>query len=187
MIATETTLNRIWEGCLQHNRKQQELLYKLLAPRMLAACMRYAADRDEAQDIMQEGFIKVFNAMHKYRGEGSLEGWIRRIMVHSAISRYRKQKQMILTDELPENASVQMASHNNSLETKDLLNLIQQLPDNYRNVFNLYAIEGYSHQEIGASLGISELVSRTTLCRARGALKDKLNRLQARERHCMAG
>ncbi|QJD95616.1 sigma-70 family RNA polymerase sigma factor [Mucilaginibacter robiniae] len=186
MIATETTLKRIWEGCKQHNRKQQELLYQLLAPRMLTACLRYIADRDEAQDVMQEGFIKVFSAMHKYRGEGSLEGWIRRIMVHSAISRHRKQKLVVLADELPEGMHTQMTYNNNNLEAKDLLHLIQQLPDTYRNVFNLYAIEGYSHQEIGNVLGISELVSRTTLCRARGVLKDKLSGLQAREKHRLA-
>ncbi|WP_158828926.1 RNA polymerase sigma factor [Mucilaginibacter lacusdianchii] len=185
MIA-ENSLNRIWEGCLNNDRKQQEMLYKILAPRMLTACMRYATDRDEAQDIMQEGFVKVFTSMQKYRKEGSLEGWIRRIMVHTAISRYRKLKPLILSEELPEGVTLQMSYHNNDLESKDLLKLIQQLPDHYRSVFNLYAIEGYSHQEIGETLGISELVSRTTLCRARGVLKNKLSRLDVRERRCLA-
>ena len=185
-MITKQSLTRIWEGCLKQERKQQELLYKLLAPRMLAACIRYATDRDEAQDIMQEGFIKVFGSMHKYRGEGSLEGWIRRIMVHSSISRYRKQKPVVLTDELPEGVTVHMCYNETGLEAKELLHMIDQLPTNYRNVFNLYAIEGYSHQEIGETLGITELVSRTTLCRARGVLKDKLSRLSIREQHCMA-
>jgi len=185
-MITEQSLNRIWEGCLKNERKQQELLYKLLAPRMLAACMRYASDRDEAQDIMQEGFIKVFGSMHKYRGEGSLEGWIRRIMVHSAISRYRKQKPVILSDELPEGVTVHMSYNETGLEAKELLKMIDQLPTNYRNVFNLYAIEGYSHQEIGETLGITEMVSRTTLHRARGVLKDKLSRLNIYEQHCLA-
>jgi RNA polymerase sigma factor (sigma-70 family) len=186
MIA-ENSLNRIWEGCLKNERKQQEMLYKVLAPRMLTACTRYAKDRDEAQDIMQEGFVKVFTSMHKYRNEGSLEGWIRRIMVHTAISRYRKLKPIVLAEELPEGITVQMSYNDNNLESKDLLKIIQQLPDNYRSVFNLYAIEGYSHQEIGEALGISELVSRTTLCRARGVLKDKLSRMGIRERRCLAG
>ncbi|WP_345950315.1 RNA polymerase sigma factor [Mucilaginibacter sp. PAMB04274] len=185
-MITEQSLNRIWEGCLKQERKQQELLYKVLAPRMLAACVRYAKDRDEAEDIMQEGFIKVFGSMHKYRGEGSLEGWIRRIMVHTAISRYRKLKPLVLTDELPEGVTVNMSYSESGLEAKELLTMIGQLPDNYRNVFNLYAIEGYSHQEIGQTLGISELVSRTTLHRARGVLKDKLSRLQIREQYCLA-
>lgn len=185
-MITEQSLNRIWEGCLKNERKQQEMLYKLLAPRMLAACMRYAADRDEAQDIMQEGFIKVFGNMHKYRGEGSLEGWIRRIMVHGAISRYRKLKPVVLANELPEGVTVNMSYNETGLEAKELLQMIDQLPTNYRNVFNLYAIEGYSHQEIGATLGITELVSRTTLHRARGVLKDKLTRLSIREEHKLA-
>ncbi|CAM3948517.1 RNA polymerase sigma factor [Mucilaginibacter galii] len=185
-MITEQSLNRIWEGCLQQERKSQEMLYKALSPRMLAACMRYATDRDEAQDIMQEGFIKVFTQMQRYRGEGSLEGWIRRIMVTTAISRYRKRKPMVLTDELPEGVILHMSYNDSSLETKELLSMIEQLPSTYRHVFNLYAIEGYSHQEIGESLGISELLSRTTLHRARGVLKDKLNRLENRERLCMA-
>lgn len=185
-MITEQSLNRLWEGCLQQERKQQEMLYKALAPRMLAACMRYATDRDEAQDIMQEGFIKVFGNMHRYRGEGSLEGWIRRIMVTTAISRYRKLKPMVLTNELPEGVTVHMSYSESSLEAKELLHMIEQLPGNYRTVFNLYAIEGYSHQEIGETLGITELVSRTTLCRARGVLKDRLSRLKVRERLCLA-
>ena len=185
-MINEHSLNRIWEGCLKQERKQQELLYKLLAPRMLAACLRYAKDRDEAQDVMQEGFIKVFGNMHKFRGEGSLEGWIRRIMVYAAISRFRKLKPMVLADELPEGVTVHLCYNETGLEAKELLHMIDQLPDSYRNVFNLYAIEGYSHQEIGETLGITELVSRTTLCRARGVLKDKLSRLNIREQHCLA-
>jgi RNA polymerase sigma factor (sigma-70 family) len=185
-MITEQSLHRLWEGCLQQNRKQQEMLYKQLAPRMLAACRRYAADRDEAQDMMQEGFIKVFNGMHKYRGEGSLEGWIRRIMVTTAISRYRKLRPMVLTNQLPEGVTVHMTYNETGLEAKDLLYMIDQLPANYRHVFNLYAIEGYSHQEIAETLGITELVSRTTLCRARGILKGKLHRLQVKERLYMA-
>ncbi len=185
-MITEQTLNRIWEGCLKQDRKQQEMLYKVLAPRMLAACNRYAQDRDEAQDIMQEGFIKVFGSMHKYRGEGSLEGWIRRIMVHTAISRFRKQKPVVLTDELPEGVTIHMSYNESGMEEKELLNMIAELPDTYRNVFNLYAIEGYSHQEIGEALGISELVSRTTLHRARGVLKNKLTNIEMRAQHRLA-
>jgi DNA-directed RNA polymerase specialized sigma24 family protein len=92
MTTVDNRLQTIWEGCLRNDRKQQEMLYKVLAPKMLAVCMRYAKDKDEARDILQEGFIKMFKNMSNYRGEGSLEGWIRRIMVHSAISRYRKAK-----------------------------------------------------------------------------------------------
>jgi RNA polymerase sigma factor (sigma-70 family) len=155
---------------------------------MLAVCMRYAKDKDEAQDILQEGFIKMFKNMNNYRGEGSLEGWIRRIMVHSAISRYRKAKTMVLVDDFAElNIPVSSSYNDNGLEARDLMNMVQELPATYRSVFNMYAIEGFSHQEIGSKLGMSELLSRTTLHRARTILKEKLNSLAVRERHCMAG
>jgi RNA polymerase sigma factor (sigma-70 family) len=181
-------LSQMWEGCLQNDRKQQELLYKALAPKMMAVCMRYANDRDEAQDILQEGFIKMFNNVHKYRGDGNLEGWIRRIMVHTAISRYRKLKPMVLVEDMAESHVHSSTSQNaNNLELKDLLKLIQQLPSVYRSVFNLYAVEGYSHQEIGNTLGISELLSRTTLYRARNILKEKLSQLTSKEQYCLAG
>ncbi|QQL48570.1 RNA polymerase sigma factor [Mucilaginibacter ginkgonis] len=179
-MISQDNLLRIWEGCKANNRKQQELLYRLLSPRMMAVCMRYTSDRDEAQDVMQEGFIKIFKNINNYRGEGSLEGWIRRIMVHTAISRYRKLKPVTLTDEVPENSTPYYTSaQNNNLEAKELMGIIQQLPNTYRSVFNLYAIEGYSHQEIGSMLGISELLSRTTLHRARGILKKKVMQLDA--------
>jgi len=185
---TDINLNRMWEGCLQNDRKQQEALYRALAPKMLAVCMRYANDRDEAQDILQEGFIKMFNNVHKYRGDGNLEGWIRRIMVHTAISRYRKLKPMVLVEDMAEEGAISSASQNaNNLEVNDLMKLIQQLPQAYRSVFNMYAVEGYSHQEIGNKLGITELLSRTTLYRARNILKEKLSQLTSREQYYMAG
>nr|WP_294940759.1 RNA polymerase sigma factor [uncultured Mucilaginibacter sp.] len=185
---TDTKLTALWEGCLKNDRKQQEQLYRMLAPKMLAVCMRYAKDKDEAQDILQEGFIKMFKNMNNYRGEGSLEGWIRRIMVHSAISRYRKAKTMVLVDDFAEqNIPVSSSYNANGLEAQELMKMVQELPKTYRSVFNMYAIEGYSHQEIGSSLGMSELLSRTTLHRARAILKDKLNSLANRERHCLAG
>ena len=185
---TDINLNRMWEGCLQNDRKQQEALYRALAPKMLAVCMRYANDKDEAQDILQEGFIKMFNNVHKYRGDGNLEGWIRRIMVHTAISRYRKLKPMVLVEDMAEEGAMSTAAQNaNNLEVNDLMKLVQQLPQAYRSVFNMYAVEGYSHQEIGNKLGITELLSRTTLYRARNILKEKLSQLTSHEQYYMAG
>ena len=187
-MTTDTRLAEIWQGCIKNDRKQQELLYKTLAPRMLAVCMRYAHDKDEAQDILQEGFIKMFNNAHKYRGEGNLEGWIRRIMVHCAISRYRKQKSIVLVEDFAEDSNSFGNGYNdNGLEVKDLLKMIQKLPQMYRSVFNLYAIEGYSHQEISSQLGITELLSRTNLCRARAILKTMVNKLTGSEMHYLAG
>jgi RNA polymerase sigma factor (sigma-70 family) len=188
MMTTDNRLAAMWEGCLKNDRKQQELLYKTLAPKMMAVCMRYAADRDEAQDILQEGFIKMFNNVHKYRGEGNLEGWIRRIMVHCAISRYRRLKPLVLVENISEdNSSLSRSFNAHGLEVRDLLKMIQKLPETYRSVFNMYAIEGYSHQEIGHSLGMTEISSRTTLHRARASLKEMINALTAREQHCLAG
>jgi RNA polymerase sigma factor (sigma-70 family) len=187
-MITDQNLSRMWEGCLRNERKQQEALYRALAPKMLAVCMRYANDKDEAQDILQEGFIKMFNNVQKYRGDGNLEGWIRRIMVHTAISRYRKLKPMVLVEDMAENdLDVSTSNNANNLEAKDLMKLVQQLPSSYRSVFNLYAIEGYSHQEIGNKLGITELLSRTTLYRARNILKEKLMQLTSTEQYYLAG
>ena len=189
MTTADERLQTIWEGCLSNDRKCQEQLYRLLAPRMLAVCMRYATDRDEAQDILQEGFIKMFRNMKNYRGEGSLEGWIRRIMVHCAISRYRKLKPMVLVEDFSAETEMPISKsyNDNGLEAKDLMKLVQKLPKTYRSVFNMYAIEGYSHQEIGSSLGMSELLSRTTLHRARAILKEMIGKLTMREEHCLAG
>lgn len=155
---------------------------------MLAVCLHYTKDKDEAQDVLQEGFIKMFKNMHNYRGDGSLEGWIRRIMVHSAISRYRKAKTMVLVDDFAENKiPISSSYNNNGLEAQDIMRIVQQLPKTYRSVFNMYAIEGYSHQEIGSKLGITELLSRTTLYRARAVLKEKLMHLTIIEKYCLAG
>ena len=190
-MSTDNYLRFIWEGCLRNEPKYQELLYKTLSPKMMAICIRYAKDKGEAQDILQEGFVKLFNNLHNYRGEGSLEGWIRRIMVHCAISRYRKARTMVLVDDFGEDSKMMAGTtrNDNTLEAADLLQMIDQLPDTYRSVFNMYAIEGFSHQEIGTKLGMSELLSRTTLCRARGILKtrlNKLNKLEDRELHAVA-
>lgn len=188
MITTDINLAEMWEGCLRNDRKQQELLYRKLAPKMLAVCMRYAHDKDEAQDILQEGFIKMFNNVHKYRGDGNLEGWIRRIMVHCAISRYRKLKPVVLVEDFADDElAIGRGYNDHGLEAKDLLNLVQKLPDTYRSVFSLYAVEGYSHQEIGETLGMTELLSRTTLHRARNILKEMIGKLTAREQQCWAG
>jgi RNA polymerase sigma-70 factor (ECF subfamily) len=180
---TDNYLTLIYEGCLRNERKCQEQFYKLLAPRMLSVCMRYAKDKDEAQDILQEGFVKLFRNLHTYRGEGSLEGWIRRIMVYSAISRYRKARTMVLVDDFGQDSNTLggTSCNGNNLETADLFALIRELPETPRAVFNMHAIEGYSHQEIAQTLGITELLSRTTLSRARGVLKHKIYEMESRE------
>ncbi len=177
MIVLGTSLTDVIQGCLQGKRKAQEVLYTLFAAKMLGVCMRYATDKMEAEDMLQNGFIRIFSKMQDFKGEGSFEGWIRRIMVHSAIEYYRKHhKMMQLVDlETPGAEQTVNAAAASNLETKDLLAIIQTLPPGYRMVFNLYAIEGYSHKEIGEIMNISEGASKSQLSRARTILKEKVN------------
>lgn len=145
---------------------------------MLVVCMRYANTTLEAEDILQNGFIKIFTKHHLYDGTGSLEGWIKRIMINVAIETYRKNSGKN-TESIEANESLQLTSQIGTDQTayKDLLTLVQQLPVGYRTVFNLYAIEGYSHKEIAEILGISEGNSKSQLSRARQWLQNKLVKL----------
>jgi RNA polymerase sigma factor (sigma-70 family) len=167
--------------CKTGSRKAQELLYKQFATKMLGVCMRYAVDKMEAEDMLQNGFVRVFQKMNDYRGDGSFEGWVRRIMVHSSIEYYRKHHKMMqveMDDNTPEQ-SVNAAAVA-SLDAKDLMGMIQKLSPGYRMVFNLYAIEGYSHKEIGDIMGISEGASKSQLSRARTILKDQIIKMEGR-------
>src|SRR6201989_2282488 len=139
------TIHQLIDRCKANERKAQELLYKQFASKMLGVCVRYETDKMEAEDMLQNGFIKVFQKIADYRGEGSFEGWIRRIMVHSSIEYYRKHHKMlqvVCTDETTHEPSVDQVAIAN-LDARVLLGLIQQLSPGYRIVFNLYALEGY--------------------------------------------
>lgn|SRR5690606_10573057 len=140
---------------------------------MLGVCMRYAQSTFEAEDMLQAGFVKVFAALPDFRGDGSIEGWIRRIIVNTAISTYRQNKRLE-TESWQEGHDAVHAYELQHLEHEDLLRLVRALPDGYRIVFNLYAIEGYSHKEIAGMLGISEGASKSQLSRARRWLQDKI-------------
>lgn len=168
-------LNTIWDGCKVQNRKAQALLYSHFSKKMFAVCMRYAHTTLEAEDILQNGFIKVFSKQHLYDGKGSLEGWIRRVMVNTAIETFRKN-QGKYNESIEDNDHLHPASDIGTDQTgyKDLLLLVQQLPPGYRTVFNLYAIEGYSHKEIAVLLDISEGASKSQLSRARQWLQQRL-------------
>ena len=151
---------------------------------MYAVCLRYARHQAEAQDLMQEGFIRVFDKLHGFRMEGSLEGWVRRIMVHTCINHYRKKSvrnEVLGTDHLAEGATAPMALRN--LGESELLALVRDLPDGYRMVFNLYAIEGYDHAEIAEMLHCAESTSRSQLAKARRMLQQRLNDLRPTEYH----
>lgn len=171
---------QIWEKCKSQNRQAQSELYQLFSAKMYAVCLRYTTHQDEANDILQNGFIKVFSKCHLFDQKGSLEGWIRKIMVHTAIESFRKQKVQILSqDEISEAEWENAGSFSaNPLDYKDLMTLIMALPIGYRTVFNLYAIEGYSHKEIAGMLNISEGNSKSQLSRARQWLKERLQKME---------
>ena len=173
------TIDSLLEGCKRGERKAQESLYKTMASRMMAVCMRYAKDTFEAEDILQMGFVKVFRKVSEFRGEGSFEGWIRRIMVNTAIESYRKNLRSLNVVDIDEVYDQPQSTFDMSgLELKDLLNLVQQLSNGYRMVFNMYVIEGYSHKEIAEQLGITEGASKSQLSRARAILKEKIIKME---------
>ncbi|MFN3874517.1 MAG: RNA polymerase sigma factor [Flavobacteriales bacterium] len=164
------------QGCLRGDVRAQEALYARYARRMYAVCLRFARHQLEADDIMQEGFIRVFGKLKDFRSEGSLEGWVRRIMVHTAINHYRKksfQQERFGLERLPDDRVEPDAE--GRLGADDLLAMVARLPDGYRMVFNLYAIEGYDHAEIAALLGCGESTSRSQLAKARRMLKHLIN------------
>lgn len=159
-------------SCIRGSRKSQKELYDLFSPRMFAICLRYAKNQMDAEDILQEGFVKLFNNLHRFRGEGSFEGWVRRIFVNTAIEHIRKKNLNTTTGEGLEN-SVQDRQHNalDSLFEKDILKSSKTLSEGYRTVFNLYAVEGYSHKEIANQLGITESTSKSQFSRAKALLR----------------
>ena len=182
------TIDSLLEGCKRGERKAQESLYKVLASKMMGVCMRYAKDNYEAEDMLQMGFVKVFTKMTEFRGEGSFEGWIRRIMVNTAIETYRKNLRTMNVVDIDEVYDQPQNTFDiNQLEMKDLMKLIQQLSSGYRMVFNMYVIEGYSHREIAEALGITEGASKSQLSRARGILKEKIMKIEGSNYGTYAG
>jgi len=169
------TENDLIKGCIAGERRTQELLYQRFAPKMYAVCLRYANNADDAQDLLQEGFIKVYRNLDKFRKEGSFEGWVRRVFVNTAIEHYRRKVNLNTIGEREER-TIEDESWNvlDHLAEKDIIQLIQELSPGYRSVFNMYVIEGYSHKEIGDILGISEGTSKSQLARAKGILQKKV-------------
>ncbi|MFZ9387096.1 MAG: RNA polymerase sigma factor [Chitinophagaceae bacterium] len=160
-------------GCLKGDRRMQEELYSRFSPRMFAVCLRYAGNSEEAEDILQEGFIKVFKKMESFRGEGSFEGWMRRIFVNTAIEHFRRKRYLMPVTEKEENSiEGKYPSVLDDLGAKDILALVQELSPGYRTVFNMYVVEGYTHREIADMLGISEGTSKSQLSRAKAILQD---------------
>lgn len=168
-------LDIILKGCKRGKPKSQEELYSRFASAMYGICMQYASSEEDAQDIMQEGFIKVFNKLDQVKNPAAFPGWIRRVMINTALEKYRSQMFLQRVDEVRE--KVQEVADDgifDILTSQELVELIQTLSPKYRMVFNLYAIEGYSHQEISKELGISTGTSKSNLSRARAILQEKI-------------
>ncbi|MGK7395678.1 MAG: RNA polymerase sigma factor [Candidatus Cyclobacteriaceae bacterium M3_2C_046] len=161
------------QKCIGNERKYQEILYRKFAGKMYAICLSYAKDRSAAQDILQDGFVKVFQKMKTYSQEGSLEGWIRRIITNTAIDYYRKQARSnnLLEYEDEKNLDPNEETVLNLAEVSEIYDHLQKLPDGARVIFNLYALEGYSHKEIAKLLNISEGTSKSQVNRARSLLQ----------------
>jgi RNA polymerase sigma-70 factor (ECF subfamily) len=166
------------ERCLENDPRAQEFLYKRFSRRMYGVCLRFARNTLEADDILQEGFIKVFTFLKDYRQEGSLEGWIRRTFVNTAINYYHSKENEWKETSIDKAGSFHPVSEDllEKISVEDLLEIIRELPQGYRMVFNLYVIEGYNHQEIAEMLQISENTSKSQLSRARAALQERLEK-----------
>ena len=155
----------------------QEELYRRFSPRMYAVCLRYAANAEEAEDILQEGFIKIFKKLDSFRSEGSFEGWVRRIFVNTAIEQFRRKRYLLPVTEKEENTiEGKYISVLDELAEQDILSLVQELSPGYRTVFNMYVVEGYTHKEIAEMLGISEGTSKSQLSRAKVILQEMLKK-----------
>lgn len=168
----------IWQGCKNADRKAQYELYQYFSAKMHAVCLRYAKDSQEAEDILQAGFVKVFTKHDWFDGRGSLEGWIRRIMVNLAIETHRKNKIKFVDVEDHASINVYSSIGIDQSNYQDLMALVRRLPIGYKTIFNLYAIEGYSHKEISEMLQISEGNSKSQLSRARAWLKDRITQME---------
>jgi RNA polymerase sigma-70 factor (ECF subfamily) len=172
-------LEQLIGDCMSGRRAAQNRIYEIFAPRMLPVCLRYANDKEEAEEILQEGFIKVFTHILQFRREGSFEGWIRRIVVNAALQRYREKARMYPVVSLQEEIAVTTTSNETyaKIGYKDLLALVQKLPPAYRLVFNLYVFEGMKHKEIAEALKISEGTSKSNLYDARLILQREIMKL----------
>ncbi len=162
-------LDEIIAGCRRSERKSQDELVRLYAPRLMAVCSRYSRDRESAKDALQESFINIFRYIDSYSEQGSFEGWMRRIAVNCALSFSRKNKKfdLIPITDYQSVDNVEMPEAYANLQLEDLKKLIEKLPDNLLMVFNLYVVDGYKHKEIAVMLGIAESSSRAALSRAR--------------------
>jgi RNA polymerase sigma-70 factor (ECF subfamily) len=171
----------IIEGCARHERKAQQMLYDKYSRFLLGVCLRYATDRSEAEDILQDSFLKIYFSIGDFSGTGSFPGWLRKVAVNTAITHYHKNLKHRYHIEIEEYVSVETgtSSFEEDFFTSDeLYKVLNELPAGYRMVFNLYAVEGYKHKEIAEMLGIDTNTSKSQYSRAKAVLRDKLEKLR---------
>jgi RNA polymerase sigma-70 factor (ECF subfamily) len=172
------------EGCKRGDRKAQKELYEMYSRKMMGVCLRYIGDRESARDLLQDGFIKVFTSIESYSGNGSFEGWIRKIFVNCALEYLRKSD--VLREAVGFDLSIDQIGFDDliisEISASELLKLVQDLPNSLRAVFNLFAIEGYSHKEVAKMMDISESTSRSQYVRAKQLLQSRINELYGLER-----
>jgi len=172
----QNTTDEIIKGCISGKRASQQQLFELYSDELFGACLYYSKDYTEAEDTLHEGFMKIFQKISQYKGTGSFAGWMKRIMINTALEKYRKNNQLYAVgdDEYQLEGDIDPVNVIDDLSMEDLLKMIRGLSPQYKMVFNLYAIEGYSHKEIGEMLGISEGTSKSNLARARNILQKKV-------------
>ena len=172
------------EGCRKGDRRAQKALYETFSRKMMSVCLRYVSDWETARDLLQEGFVKVFTHIDSYTGNGSFEGWIRKIFVNSALEYLRHADVLRESTDLDQTAEVAQTDSSplSDISAAELMQLIQSLPTGFRTIFNLFAIEGYSHKEISERLHITESTSRSQYTRAKQLLQRKVNALYGERR-----
>lgn len=170
----KSDISSILEGCIRGDAKCQRQLYELYCEEAFGICRRYARNDQEAEDMLQSAFVNIYRFLHKFEGRGSFSSWIRKVIVHNCLVYLKQHRHMYRNIEISDQhyATEVADSAFSHLEKEDLLKMVQQLPDGYREVFNLFAIEGYSHREIAAKLGIAESTSRSQLTKARRLLRN---------------
>jgi RNA polymerase sigma factor (sigma-70 family) len=167
------SIEQLINDCKKNESKAQEQLYKLYAPKLFSVCLKYSRNYTEAQDNLQDGFLLIFKNIHQFSFKGSFEGWLKRVMINHVLQQYRKETFLNIVDEnVPEEIEVEVDSEGVSSEF--LMKIIQELPDRYRLVFNLYVLDSFSHQEIAEQLNINIGTSKSNLSRAKLILKEKI-------------
>ena len=168
------SLEKLIQKCADKDRKAQEEVYRLFAGKLFALCLKYSRNKAEAEDNLQDGFIQIFDKVKQFKHKGSFEGWMKRIVINTALQKYREKNVLNLVNDNAIEDEVVVEVEEVEISLDYLLNLIQELPNQYRLVFNLYVLDGYSHKEVANALNISEGTSKSNLSRARGILKNKI-------------